>query len=446
MTVQLTPEQQGVFDAIENTTEHLFVTGRAGTGKSTLLNHLSWHTQKQLVICAPTGVAALNVGGQTIHSLFKLPIGVIGNQPIEQPREVRKLLQKIDTLVIDEISMVSADLLDAIDRSLRQARQRRAEPFGGVQVVMFGDPFQLAPVPPSDPQERAWVEKNYRSMWFFDAHVWREAEMRIHTLREIHRQHDEEFRQLLTAVRYARVTAPMAQRLNEVGARQAPQDGIITLASRNATVSRINARELARLPGQSMTAEAEIVGEFTGRAFPADERLEIKEGAQVMFLRNDPDQRWVNGSVGTVSRIKRTVYVEVDGEEHEVEPIVWEKLKYSYDPGTNELTRDVIGEFHQFPLRLAWAVTIHKSQGKTYDRAVVDLGARAFSPGQTYVALSRIRSLDGLYLTRPLQPNDIFADENVLRFMHEVAEAQRAAAANELLLANPDGRSGIKRD
>ena len=151
MTVQLTPEQQGVFDAIENTTEHLFVTGRAGTGKSTLLNHLSWHTQKQLVICAPTGVAALNVGGQTIHSLFKLPIGVIGNQPIEQPREVRKLLQKIDTLVIDEISMVSADLLDAIDRSLRQARQRRAEPFGGVQVVMFGDPFQLAPVPPSDP-------------------------------------------------------------------------------------------------------------------------------------------------------------------------------------------------------------------------------------------------------------------------------------------------------
>ena len=426
--LRLTPEQQGVFDAIEGTRDHLFVTGRAGTGKSTLLNHLSWHTEKQLVICAPTGVAALNVGGQTIHSLFKLPIGIIGNQPIEQSREVRKLLSTIDTLVIDEISMVSADLLDAIDRSLRQARKRQAEPFGGVQLVMFGDPFQLAPVPPSDPDERAWLRDTYRSMWFFDAHVWREAEMRIHTLREIHRQHDEEFRQLLTAVRYGQVTAEMAARLNEVGARPAPDDGTITLASRNATVTRINAQRLELLPGRSMTAAAEVIGDFGGaRTFPADERLELKEGAQVMFLRNDADQRWVNGSVGVVSRVDRTVHVEIDGEEHEVEPIVWEKLKYSYDPDTRELSRDVIGEFHQFPLRLAWAVTIHKSQGKTYDRAVVDLGARAFSPGQTYVALSRIRSLDGLYMTRPLQPRDIFVDDDVMRFMAEVAEAQREA-------------------
>ncbi|SJM67538.1 ATP-dependent RecD-like DNA helicase [Gulosibacter sp. 10] len=430
MTLELTPEQQGVFDAIEHTREHLFVTGRAGTGKSTLLNHLSWHTGKQLVICAPTGVAALNVGGQTIHSLFKLPIGIIGNQPIEQNREVKKLLNTIDTLVIDEISMVSADLLDAIDRSLRQARQRKAEAFGGVQVVMFGDPFQLAPVPPSDPQERAWMKDNYRSMWFFDAHVWREAELRIHTLREIHRQHDDEFRSLLTAVRYGKVTEPMANRLNEVGARPAPHDGIITLASKNATVSRINARELDRLPGRSMTAAAEVMGDFgNARTFPADEELELKVGAQVMFLRNDTDNRWVNGSVGVVSRIDKTVHVEIDDEEFEVEPIAWEKLKYEYDPVTKELTREVVGEFHQFPLRLAWAVTIHKSQGKTYDRAVVDLGARAFSPGQTYVALSRIRSLEGLYLSRPLQPRDIFVDEDVMRFMHEVAEAQRAAAA-----------------
>ena len=429
MTLQLTPEQQAVFDAIENTTDHLFVTGRAGTGKSTLLNHLSWHTEKKLVICAPTGVAALNVGGQTIHSLFKLPIGIIGNQTIEQNRDVKRLLARIDTLVIDEISMVSSDLVDAMDRSLRQARQRMAEPFGGVQVVMFGDPFQLAPVEPSDPGERAWMKDHYASMWFFDAHVWREAPIRIHTLREIHRQHDDEFRNLLTAVRYNSVTAEMAQRLNEVGSRTPPTDGIITLASKNATVTRINAQQLERLPGRAMTAEADVVGDFGGaRTFPADERLELKEGAQVMFLRNDPDQRWVNGSIGVVSRIDRTVYVEIDGIEHEVEPIVWEKLKYSYDPVTKELSRDVIGEFHQFPLRLAWAVTIHKSQGKTYDRAIVDLGARAFSPGQTYVALSRIRSLEGLYLTRPLKPHDIFVDENVMRFRSEVAAAQKAAA------------------
>jgi ATP-dependent exoDNAse (exonuclease V) alpha subunit len=429
VTLQLTQEQQAVYDAIEQTTEHLFVTGRAGTGKSTLLNHLSFHSEKQLVICAPTGVAALNVGGQTIHSLFKLPIGLIGNQPIEQNRDVKRLLRKIDTLVIDEISMVSADLLDAMDRSLRQARERAAEPFGGVQVVMFGDPFQLAPVPPSDPTERAWLRDNYRSMWFFDAHVWRDVEMRIHTLREIHRQHDDEFRSLLTAVRYGQVTADMAGRLNEVGARTAPTDGIITLASKNATVTRINSRELERLPGRAMTAEAEVHGDFEGaRTFPAEKELVLKEGAQVMFLRNDPDGRWVNGTVGEVSRISRTVYVEVDGEEHEVEPIVWEKLKYEYSADTKQLSREVVGEFHQFPLRLAWAVTIHKSQGKTYDRAVVDLGPRAFSPGQTYVALSRIRSLEGLFLSRSLQPGDIFVDNDVLRFMDEVAQARKAAA------------------
>lgn len=430
MTLQLTAEQQAVYDAIEQTTEHLFVTGRAGTGKSTLLNHLSFHSDKKLVICAPTGVAALNVGGQTIHSLFKLPIGIIGNQPIEQNRDVKRLLKQIDTLVIDEVSMVSADLLDAMDRSLRQARERASEPFGGVQVVMFGDPFQLAPVPPSDPTERSWLRDNYRSMWFFDAHVWREAELRIHTLREIHRQHDDEFRSLLTAVRYGQVTAPMATRLNDVGARPAPNDGIITLASKNATVNRINARELERLPGRAMTAAAEIHGDFEGaRTFPAETELVLKEGAQVMFLRNDSDGRWVNGSVGEVSRISRTVYVEIDGEEHEVEPIVWEKLKYQIDPESKQLSREVVGEFHQFPLRLAWAVTIHKSQGKTYDRAVVDLGTRAFSPGQTYVALSRIRSLEGLYLNRPLTPGDIFVDQDVMRFMDEVAQAQRAAKA-----------------
>ncbi|MGO2111764.1 MAG: ATP-dependent DNA helicase [Pseudoclavibacter sp.] len=429
MTVTLTPEQQGVFDAIENSRDHLFVTGRAGTGKSTLLNHLAWHTSKQLVIAAPTGVAALNVGGQTIHSLFKLPIGVIGSSPIEQSGDVRKLLNTIDTLVIDEVSMVSADLMDAIDRSLRQARARKSEPFGGVQVVLFGDPFQLAPVPPRDPDERAYFRDHYRSLWFFDAKVWLETELRIHTLREIHRQHEDEFRSILTAVRYGQVTADMAARLNTVGAREAPTDGVVTLATRNDAVTRINAQSLERLPGTSMTAKAEISGDFPGGQYPADEQLDLKVGAQVMLLRNDPDSRWVNGSIGEVSRIERTVYVEIDGEEHEVEPIVWEKLKYSYSAVTKELKREVVGEYTQYPLRLAWAATIHKSQGKTYDRAIVDLGSRAFSPGQTYVALSRIRSLEGMYLTRPLHPRDIFVDDDVMRFMRQVAEARKAEAA-----------------
>lgn len=416
---ELSGEQAAVFATIEGTRENIFVTGRAGTGKSTLLNHLSWNTSKQLVIAAPTGVAALNVGGQTIHSLFRLPIGVIADHDIEQSGDLRKLLNTIDTLVIDEVSMVNADLLDAVDRSLRQARQRQHEAFGGVQLVMFGDPYQLAPVP-GDADERAYFDDQYRSMWFFDAKVWDEADLKIFELTTIHRQHEEEFKTMLTAVRHGTVTAEIAGRLNEVGARPAPTEDAITLATRNDTVNRINASELAKLPGRSLTAKADITGDFGGRAFPADETLELKVGARVMFLRNDGDQRWVNGTVGTVRKIASTVFVEVDGETHEVEPTVWEKYKYSYSAATKQLTRDIVAEFNQFPLRLAWAVTIHKSQGKTYDRAIVDLGARSFAPGQTYVALSRITELEGLYLTRPLRPSDIIVDENVRRFMSNV--------------------------
>ncbi|MFI5059927.1 MAG: ATP-dependent RecD-like DNA helicase [Actinomycetales bacterium] len=424
--LSLTPEQQAVFDLIEHTREYVFVTGRAGTGKSTLLNHLAWNTEKSLVISAPTGVAALNVGGQTIHSLFRLPIGVIADHDIEQSTELRKLLNSIDTLVIDEVSMVNADLMDAMDRSLRQARQRPKEVFGGVQVVLFGDPYQLAPVP-GDPEERAYFTDTYRSMWFFDAKVWQEAELKIVELVEVHRQHESDFKYMLNAVRHGQVTKEIADRLNETGARAAPEDGTITLATRNDTVTRINSVALGRLPGRALTAKAEVSGDFGGRTFPADETLELKVGAQVMFLRNDAGQqdgpRWVNGTIGTVTRIDSNVYVEVDGVIHEVEPAIWEKFKYSYSPATKKLTKDVVAEFTQFPLRLAWAVTIHKSQGKTYDSAIVDLGHRAFSPGQTYVALSRITSLEGLYLTRPLRPSDIMVDPDVERFMRSRRES-----------------------
>jgi len=416
-----------VFARIETTRDNIFVTGRAGTGKSTLLNHLSWNTSKQVVICAPTGVAALNVGGQTIHSLFRLPIGVIADHDIDQTAETRKLLNTIDTLVIDEVSMVNADLLDAIDRSLRQARVKPFEPFGGVQVVLFGDPYQLAPVP-GDNDERAYFTDRYASLWFFDAKVWEHTDLAIYELATIHRQSEPEFKYMLNAVRHGMVTAEIAKRLNDTGARTPPTDGAITLATTNATVNRINATELARLPGPVKTSKAEITGEFGGRAYPADESLELKVGAQVMFLRNDADQRWVNGSVGTVTKIASTVFVEVDDEEHEVQPATWEKYKYTYSAATKQLKKDIVAEFQQFPLRLAWAVTIHKSQGKTYDRAIVDLGQRSFAPGQTYVALSRITALEGLYLSRPLRPSDIIVDENVVRFMSR-ATAIRAIDA-----------------
>jgi energy-coupling factor transporter ATP-binding protein EcfA2 len=452
-TPALSAEQEALFRLIEDTREHVFVTGRAGTGKSTLLQYLAWNTSKQIAVCAPTGVAALNVEGQTIHSLFKLPIGLIASGDIDQTDATRKILNAIDTLVIDEISMVNADLMDGIDRSLRQARNRRAEPFGGVQIVMFGDPYQLAPVPPRGDEAR-YIADHYRSFWFFDAKVWageaagdglielgrHGADLHIRELTEIHRQSDPAFKALLNGVRYGHVTADMAGVLNGAGARKPPDpaDGehpIITLATRNDIVNTINRRHLDALVGRMQTANAEINGDF-GRgdaSYPADAELKLKVGAQVMFLRNDISNfgeppRWVNGTIGTVKRITgSSVRVEVDGKTYDVEPAVWEKFRYAYNPGSKTLSREIVAEFQQFPLRLAWAVTIHKSQGKTYDRAIIDLGSGAFAPGQTYVALSRLTSLDGLYLTRPLRPSDIRVDPDVQRFMAGVRAARAQA-------------------
>lgn len=455
----LSDEQQELFRLIEDTNEHVFITGRAGTGKSTLLQYFAWNTKKQIAICAPTGVAALNVEGQTIHSLFRLPIGLIAGGDIDQNDATRRILNAIETLVIDEISMVNADLMDAIDRSLRQARGRRGEPFGGAQVVMFGDPYQLAPVPPRGDEAR-YVKDHYRSFWFFDAKVWAgpwtspstgsgaqegsgvqteglfevdtRAALHVRELVQIHRQSDDGFKAMLNAVRYGRVTAEIAGVLNRQGARPQPEPEpgevpMITLATRNDIVNGINSRHLAALPGKEQTARAEINGEF-GRgeaALPAEAELRLKIGAQVMFLRNDTNMsgeppRWVNGTIGTVVRIMGgSVRVDIDGEEVDVEPAVWERYRYAYDASSKKLSRDVVAEFTQFPLRLAWAVTIHKSQGKTYERAVIDLGSGAFAPGQTYVALSRLTSLDGLYLSRALRPSDIRVDEDVRRFMRE---------------------------
>lgn len=452
-TPALSAEQEALFRLIEDSRDHVFVTGRAGTGKSTLLQHLAWNTAKQIAVCAPTGVAALNVEGQTIHSLFRLPIGLIANTDLDQSDATRRILNAIDTLVIDEISMVNADLMDGIDRALRQARGRRAEPFGGVQIVMFGDPYQLAPVPPRGDEMR-YIRDHYRSFWFFDARVWTGevagdglmelgaygASLHVRELAEIHRQADPAFKAMLNAVRHGRVTADIAQVLNDTGARTPPHpdDGehpIITLATRNDIVNNINRRHLTELVGREQTAVAEINGDFgRGEAnYPADTELKLKVGAQVMFLRNDTQgygdpPRWVNGTIGTVTRIAGgTVRVEVDGQEFDVEPAVWERFRYAYNAGSRTLTREVVAEFTQFPLRLAWAVTIHKSQGKTYDRAVIDLGSGAFAPGQTYVALSRLTSLDGLYLSRPLRPSDIRVDPDVARWMHE--HVRRPAAS-----------------
>jgi len=288
---------------------------------------------------------------------------------------------------------------------------------------MFGDPYQLAPVV-SGQAEKAYYQDHYRSPWFFDAKVWRETEMSVQELDTIHRQADSEFRAVLNALREGRMEAEMGRMLNEHGLRQPEDPELITLATTNQAVTRINSAALEGLPGKAKIAHADIEGDFgSTAAYPADDELVLKPGAKVMFLRNDTQgtdgPRFVNGTLGTVVKITDSVIVDVEGESILVEPVTWEKVKYDYSPTTKVLSQDVVAEFTQFPLRLAWAVTIHKAQGKTLDAAVIDLGSRAFAPGQTYVAFSRLTSLEGLYLKRPLTPADIIVDEHVVRFMNE---------------------------
>jgi ATP-dependent exoDNAse (exonuclease V) alpha subunit len=423
MMFELTPEQARVMDIIEGTREHVFVTGRAGTGKSTLLQEFVQRTSKSLVIAAPTGVAALTVGGQTIHSLFRLPIGLVTDHTKFYPLsdDARVLLRKIDTVVIDEISMVRCDLLDGLDRRLRATRGRRNEPFGGVQVVMFGDPYQLPPVL-KEGAEKHYLMDNYPSPWFFDSKVWKEVMPRVVELTDVKRQDEAEFRDILDRMRNGAMTSTDGAVLNDIGARRPIPEGTVTLSTTNASANSINAKALRDLPGKSVTAAAIIEGDFGGQ-LPAEEELELKPGARVMFLRNDSavdGSRWVNGTVGTVVKIDAAVHVALDSDPRntvEVQPVQWEKIQYTYDPDTNRVEEDIMATFAQFPLRLAWAVTIHKSQGQTLDSAVLDFGRGAFANGQAYVAFSRIRTLDGVFLSRTLQPSDIQVDRRVVDFM-----------------------------
>jgi ATP-dependent DNA helicase PIF1 len=453
LIIELSDEQRALFDYIEQNEAHVFVTGRAGTGKSTLLSHLTANTEKSFAVCAPTGVAALNVGGVTIHSLFTFPLGLLGEVEIARhlSKRTREVLRALDMLVIDEISMVSADLMDAIDRAMRIARGKRGEPFGGAQLVMFGDPYQLAPVPPRDPQERAYMAENYQSIWFFDAHVWRNTDLERFELSEIFRQSDSHFKEILNAIRDGSVTSEMLEELNQAGNRVPENPDVIRLATINETVNAVNQHRMKQIGSESKVFNAvysEGAAQAFGRTLPAETSLELKVGAQVMFIKNDEytpgkagavgQRRWVNGTIGHVVGLPKSgiVVVDVDGEELDVGPATWEKVRYEVEEDFDEASGKVrevlvpitLAEFKQVPLRLAWAVTIHKSQGQTYDEVLIDMGRGAFSPGQTYVALSRVRSLDGLYLTRPIVMRDVMVDRDVVRFM---SGAQPLATSSE---------------
>jgi ATP-dependent DNA helicase PIF1 len=428
--IEINPQFGRALELLENSDRNVFITGKAGTGKSTLLEHFRATTKKRVAVLAPTGVAALNVQGQTIHSFcgFKPDI------TLDKVRKIPKrfadraaLVKNLETVVVDEVSMVRADLFDCFEKFLRLNGPHPRKRFGGVQVVLIGDLYQLPPVVTG--AERELFASHYESPFFFSAHVLADAApaFELVELEKIYRQKDAEFIALLNAIRNRSVTDDDLARLNSrVNPAYVPSDGAlaITLTSTNDLAAERNREKLAGLPGRSRAYEGLIDGEFDRSAYPTDERLELKPGAQVMLLTNDPHGRWVNGSIGRVAEIVSikgeddVIVVELaDGLEVELRPNIWELFRFSFDEESRTITSEPVGAFTQYPLRLAWAVTIHKSQGKTFDRVVVDVGRGTFAHGQVYVALSRCTSFEGLVLRRPILRQHIRMDWRVVRFL-----------------------------
>ncbi len=420
--LELNEDFRYTLDAIDKKGQNLFVTGRAGTGKSTLLQLLRRTTRKKTVVLAPTGVAALNVKGQTIHSFFHFPGKPLHRKDIRR-RKNHKLYKNIELLIIDEISMVRADLLDNIDYFLRINRDNVIDPFGGVQVVLFGDLFQLPPIVSSD-AEKLLFESFYDTPYFFSAKVFGEGfEMETIELRKTYRQESRHFLRLLEAVRLNQIDYDDLEDLNE---RYQPdfetEDFYITLSPRNAVVDQINQQALKKLEHPEITFLATINGNFNPKLFPTEPALKLKKGAQVMFVKNDPKKRFVNGTIGKIIRLDsdniRVLVSDKDGNRHiDVEKLEWEIQRYKLDKDDEtKIESETVGTFKQYPLKLAWGITIHKSQGKTFDKVIIDLGRGAFEHGQTYVALSRCRTLEGIILKERIRPRDIMLDERIVDY------------------------------
>lgn len=419
MDIILSAEQKALLEVMEQTHQHLFITGRAGTGKSVLLRHFRENTTKKVVIAAPTGIAALNVKGQTLHSLFKLPPQLHRKGSLQPNPRACMLLKRIDTLVIDEISMVRADLLDAVDERLREATKKDM-PFGGVQVIMFGDVYQLPPV--VEEGLMPYFEAVHGGYFFFNALAWRASEFKIYELTQVFRQKDPVFKDILNAVRDGSVSDSQIEALNARHAMVIPAEGTVTLAPTNNLVTTINQQRLDQLEGKAYEYKAIVTGEMKRSTFPTEEVIQLKVGAQVVLLQNDKDKRWVNGTVATIAALKKDdkeekITVHVEGIDYELEVTTWEEIRYEYDHAQGKVKEEVVSSFTQYPIRLAWAMTIHKSQGQTYESVALDLTTATFAPGQLYVALSRCISLEGLYLKMPVQRKHIIVEPKVTAFM-----------------------------
>ena len=454
-------EFQDALNLIQYTRQSVFLTGKAGTGKSTFLKYVCANTRKKHVVLAPTGIAAINAGGSTLHSFFKLPFHpLLPDDPnfslkggklhsfLKYSSEHRKLIKEIELVIIDEISMVRADIIDFIDKVLRVYSQNMREPFGGKQVLLVGDVYQLEPVVKSD--EREILNRFYPTPYFFSARVFNEMELVSIELTKVYRQSDPVFVNVLDHIRNNTATAADLQLLNtryDTHIEESESDMYITLATRRDVVNYINEKKLAELPGDAVTLEGEIKGEFPESSLPTQMELEVKPGTQIIFIKNDPDKRWVNGTIGTISGIDEedTLYIITeDGREFDVKKDKWSNIRYRYNEQEKKIEEEELGVFIQYPIRLAWAITIHKSQGLTFSRVVIDFSGGVFAGGQAYVALSRCTSLDGIQLKKQISRGDIFVRPEIVNFAQRFNNQQAIDKALKQAQADIQYNEAIK--
>lgn len=427
--ITITEEYIQVKKLLEAGSQIVYVSGKAGTGKSTLIKYLRHTYKNNVVVVAPTGVAALNVNGVTLHSYFQLPPRLTSEHDIKEIKD-RKLYSKIDLLIVDEVSMVRVDVIDAMDMFLRKNGRDKELPFGGTQMLLVGDLFQLPPVVAKE-EEKLLDGRGYSSPYFFSAKALQQCEMSSVELTEIFRQRDPEFTSMLNSIRTAENLKEVIPKLN-AGCTSAEDDtSIITLSCTNKVADEINSTAQGKLTGVSKTYSGEITGKFVveEERLPSPLNLTLKVGAQVMFTKNDEQRRWVNGSLGrVVELLDKSIRVEMvsdtTGIIYDVSPVEWESYKYEYDDKKDKIAPKVAGRYVQFPLMLAWAVTIHKSQGKTLEKVRVDLGTGAFAAGQVYVALSRCRSMGDIRLTRPIKISEVKCDQIISRFNQMISGEQ----------------------
>lgn len=417
----ITEEFKKAFDLMENTSNCAYITGKAGTGKSTLLTYFRKKTKKNIVVLAPTGIAAINVEGSTIHSFFRFAPHLIEESAITRDFQRIDLFIKLDMLIIDEISMVRADLLDGIDYSLRLNRKSNL-PFGGVQIIFFGDLYQLPPVVVGK-DLTDYFNENFGGFYFFNAKVFKDITFQYLELQTIFRQKDESFKKILNSIRENRVSDIELAILNS---RFDPHhiykqnDISLTLSTTNKISEDINIERINSLNSKEFYYDAIITGKYDKASYPTEARLVLKKGAQIMMLKNDSKKRWVNGTLGLVKHLTdNEVEISINGTSYLIEKATWEAIEYQYNKEEKKIESIVIGSFTQFPLKLAWAITIHKSQGRTFENIVIDLGTGAFAHGQTYVALSRCKSLEGVTLRRQIRKSDLILDPKVEKFIRE---------------------------